>query len=78
MTPTEALGLRDRLRIVDEKFALLRREIGRLNSLIGDERDKVGALEAQLEVLKKENQDLKKSSKPAAKKAKKKTTTKKK
>ena len=78
MTPSEALGLQGRLRIVDEKFALLRREIGRLNSLLGEERDKIGILKAQLEVLKKENQDLKKRPKPAAKKAKKKTTTKKK
>lgn len=77
MTPSEALGLQDRLRLVDEKFALLRKEITRLNSLLGEERDKSDALKVQLQLMKKENQDLKK--KPAAKNAvKKKTNTKKK
>jgi len=77
MTPSEALGLQDRLRLVDEKFALLRKEITRINSLLGEEKDKSDALRAQLQFLKKENQDLKK--KPTVNKtAKKKTTTKKK
>ena len=77
MTPSEALDLQDRLRLVDEKFALLRKEITRINSLLGEEKDKSDALRVQLQFLKKENQDLKK--KPTVKKtAKKKTTTKKK
>ena len=75
MNPHQVLGLQDRLRIVDEKFSLLRREVSRLNATLAEEKDKNDLLKAKLEVLEKQNAELK--SKPAPKTAVKKTTKKK-
>ena len=82
LDPNQVLGLQDRLRLVDEKFSLLRREVTRLNSALADEKDKNDILKVKLDVLSKENSELKEASKKKPKKtkttAKKKTTTKKK
>ena len=80
LTPHEALSLQDRLRAVDEKFSLLRREISRLNAIVGEEKDKNGVLTAKITMLEAQVSDLKKKPAPktAAKKTTKKKTTKKK
>lgn len=80
LTPHEALSLQDRLRAVDEKFSLLRKEISRLNSVIGEEKDKNGVLTAKVTMLEAQVSELKKKPAPKAapKKTPKKKTTKKK
>ena len=85
LDPSKALGLQDRLMLVDEKFALLRKEISRLNMVIAEEKDKNSALEVKCQLLAKELVQAKESSsskvttdkKTPKKKAKKKTTKKK-
>ena len=62
----EVLGLQDRLRLVDEKFILLRREITRLNANLAEEKDKNGVLEAKLSMLLRESVELKTKPQPNA------------
>ena len=81
--PHQALWLRDRLEIVDNKFKLLRTEISRLNASLAEQKDKNDALVATLDLLKAENAELKSATtkataKAAPKKTSKKKTTKKK
>ncbi len=80
LDPNQVLGLQDRLRLVDEKFSLLRREITRLNALLAEEKDKNGTLQARIGILTEEITGLKKkpTPKPVKKTTKKKTTKKKK
>ena len=81
--PHQALWLRDRLEIVDNKFKLLRKEISRLNVSLAEQKDKNDALAANLEIIKAENAELKllnvpKTAPKTPKKTTKKKTTKKK
>lgn len=66
MNAHEVLGLQDRLRLVDEKFILLRREITRLNANLAEEKDKNGVLEAKLSMLLRESMELKTKPQPSA------------
>ena len=76
MDAHQVLGLQDRLRIVDEKFSLMRREVSRLNAMLAEEKEKNNVLKGVVDTLTNENAELK--SKPAPKKSTKKKTTKKK
>ena len=82
--PHQALSLRDRLEMVDNKFKLLRTEIGRLNGHLAEQRDTNDALRPKLEIVDAENAELKTtakskvSSRKTEKPNKKKTTKKKK
>ena len=85
MDAHQVLGLQDRLRIVDEKFSLMRREVSRLNAMIAEEREKNSVLKGVVDTLTIENSELKSKPVPKAvskttpkKTAKKKTTKKKK
>tara|TARA_Y100001972_G_C7475416_1_gene241892 strand:- start:169 stop:477 length:309 start_codon:yes stop_codon:yes gene_type:complete len=84
MSAHQVLGLQDRLRIVDEKFVELRREISRLNAALNDEKELNNIIRKKVEDLTEENSNLKSenkkkaSVKPGQKTSKKKTTKKKK
>ena len=80
MDAHQVLGLQDRLRIVDEKFSLMRSEVSRLNALLSEEKEKTSLLRELVDSLKRENGELKSkpSPKAAPKKTSKKKTTKKK
>ena len=80
MTAHEVLGLQDRLRIVDEKFAQLRGEISRLNAVLAEEKSRSDVLREKLSAVLDENAELKtrKKAAPTKKPGKKKTTKKKK
>lgn len=57
--PHQALWLRERLEVVDNKFKLLRTEISRLNGHLAEQKDANDALRATLEIVKAENTELK-------------------
>ena len=80
MSPHQVLSLQDRLRIVDEKFSLLRKEVSRLNAFLAEEKDKNDLLKAKVALLEKQSTEIKakQSVKSAPKKSPKKKTTKKK
>tara|TARA_B000000475_G_C15591092_1_gene280700 strand:- start:114 stop:422 length:309 start_codon:yes stop_codon:yes gene_type:complete len=62
----QALWLRERLKVVDNKFKLLRTEISRLNASLADQKDRNDALLASLSIVKAENAELKTSVKSKA------------
>ena len=84
MDAHQVLGLQDRLRIVDEKFSLMRSEVSRLNAMLAEEKEKNNVLKGVVDTLTNENAELKSrpvpkaAAKAAPKKTSKKKTTKKK
>lgn len=46
LDPNQALGLRDRLAVIDGKFGQMRNEVSRLNGLLSEQKDANDALRA--------------------------------